>query len=256
MSSLAALYRYPVKGLSPERLAQATLAEGAYFPADRLFALENGPSGFDLDQPAHQPKTKFLMLARHEQLARLATRYDAASGVLTLTRNGTAHRFALSTPSGAASFEAFIKAFMREDLPGGRLTGPVKLLRAPDSMRFTDSRSGFVSLINLASVADLGAKLGVTLDPLRFRGNLHLEGLPAWAEAGWVGKTLAIGAVRLEAIKPIERCAATNVNLAAASRDLNLPKALMTHYGHIDCGIYARVVQGGALHEGDAIQWQ
>ncbi len=62
---VASLYRYPVKGLSPERLERATLERGAYFPGDRLFAIENGPSGFDPAEPRHQPKIKFLMLMRN-----------------------------------------------------------------------------------------------------------------------------------------------------------------------------------------------
>ena len=44
---VASLYRYPVKGLSPERVSRAGLLEGGYFPGDRLYAVENGPSGFD-----------------------------------------------------------------------------------------------------------------------------------------------------------------------------------------------------------------
>ena len=40
------------------------------------------------------------------------------------------------------------------------LRGEPQLLTAPEGFRFTDSRSGFVSLINLASVADLEKKLG------------------------------------------------------------------------------------------------
>ena len=68
---IASLQRYPVKGLSPEPLNSATLNKGGYFPGDRLFAVENGPAGFDPENPEHQPKIKFLMLMRNESLARL-----------------------------------------------------------------------------------------------------------------------------------------------------------------------------------------
>ena len=44
---IAALYRYPVKGLSPEPLERVSLQAGGTFPGDRAFAIENGPSGFD-----------------------------------------------------------------------------------------------------------------------------------------------------------------------------------------------------------------
>ena len=68
-----AIYRYPVKGLSPQRLAQVTLSAGENLPADRLYAIENGPSGFDPARPAYFPKQRFLMLMRNERLAALHT---------------------------------------------------------------------------------------------------------------------------------------------------------------------------------------
>ena len=68
---VSALYRYPVKGLSPEPVARAELETSGFFPGDRLYAIENGPSGFNAVAPRHQPKTKYLMFMRDEALARL-----------------------------------------------------------------------------------------------------------------------------------------------------------------------------------------
>src|ERR671920_1565698 len=85
---VASLYRYPVKGLSPERVARADLVKGCYFPADRLFAVENGPSGFDAAAPQHQSKIKFLMLMRNEALARLTTYYEDHTGALVIHEGG------------------------------------------------------------------------------------------------------------------------------------------------------------------------
>ena len=44
---VVALYRYPVKGFSPEPLERVRIEMGGTFPFDRAFAIENGPSGFD-----------------------------------------------------------------------------------------------------------------------------------------------------------------------------------------------------------------
>jgi uncharacterized protein YcbX len=245
---IASLYRYPVKGLSPERIARAELAEGAHFPGDRLFAIENGPSGFDPAAPAHQPKIKFLMLMKNESLARLRTRYLDDTGELVIEEGGReAARGNLATRSGRVAIEAFFRRY----LPG-ELRGPPKVLPAPEGHRFTDSRSGLVSLINLASVAALEGVVGAPVDPLRFRGNLHLEGLEPWAELDLVGQVLAgPGSVRLKVTKRIERCAATNVDPSTGMRDLAIPKALMQAYGHFDCGVYAQVLVGGVVMEGD-----
>ncbi|MGY2048949.1 MOSC domain-containing protein [Methylobacterium sp. JK268] len=247
---VAALHRYPVKGLSPEPLEEATLSAGGYFPGDRLYAVENGPSGFDPAAPAHQPKVKFLMLMRHAELARLATRYEDETGELVI-REGDREvlRADLRARAGRLTAEAFFRRFMP-----GALRGPPKVLAAPDGFRFTDSRSGFVSLINLASVAAIEDMVGAPVDPLRFRGNLQVTGLPAFGELDLVGTDL-VGSegVRLRVIKRTERCAATNVDPATGERDLAIPKALMQRLGHADCGVYAQVVAGGVLRRGDGL---
>lgn len=247
---ISSLYRYPVKGLSGESLTQAKLQPDAYFPFDRLFAIENGKSGFEEAAPEHQPKIKFLMLMRNERLAKLVTKFDETTNVLTIHRDGRqVSRGDISTPLGRSLIEQFFAAFCKEDLRGAP-----KLLEAPEGFRFTDSRKGFVSLINLASVRDLARVIGQDLDPIRFRGNIMLEGLDPWAENDLVGKIIQLGAVKFEVLKRIERCAATNVNLQTATRDLNIPKTLMTAFGHTDCGIYARVIEGGTLHLNDGMR--
>ena len=247
---VASLYRYPVKGLSPEPLESVRLQRGMYFPADRLFAIENGPSGFDPAEPRHQPKIKFLMLMRNEALARLRTRYDDAARTLTVEGEGASITADLSTAEGRLALEAFI----RRALPG-EMRGPPKVLSAPHGFRFTDSRRGFVSLINLASVRAIEAILGRPVDPLRFRGNVMLEGLEPWAEFDLVGAELATAAgLRLKVTKRIERCAATNVDPVTAERDMEIPKTLMQRLGHVDCGIYAEVAAGGELRPRDQLE--
>ncbi len=247
---LAQLYRYPVKGLSPEPLRAADLPTDSYFPCDRLFALENGPSGFDAAAPEHQPKIKFLMLMRNGALAGLATRYDEDSGTLTISRGGReAMRANLRTPEGRAAIEAFLSAYVDE----AQIRGPVKLLEAPDGFRFTDSKSGFVSLINLASVAEIEKAQGKRVDPLRFRGNLYIEGAEAWAEAAWPGRTLQIGDATLSVLKMTDRCAATGVEPGTGRRDMDVVQTLRKNFGHVDCGVYARVEKGGRVAIGDAL---
>lgn len=245
-----ALYRYPVKGLSPEPLHEVDLEAGAYFPGDRLFAVENGPSGFDPVNPKHQPKIKFLMLMRNEALARLATRYDPSSGILTIRSEGrVAAEGALDDPDGRIAIETFLKGYLPD-----ALRGEPRLLAAPGGFRFTDSPRGFVSLINLASVAALEGMTGKAVDPLRFRANLYVSGLAPWAELDLVGRTIAgPGGTTLRIIKRTERCAATDVDPATGIRDLTIPRTLDQHLRHTDCGVYAEVLEGGRLQIGDSL---
>lgn len=247
---LAALYRYPVKGLSPEHLPGVNLTEGRYFPGDRMFAIENGPCGFDPDHPEHQPKVKFLMLMRNEALARLKTRYIDETGELQIALEGRqVARGDLASVEGRAAISAFFKSFMPESL-----RGEPKVLDAPDGFRFTDSRSGFVSLISLSSVAELERRIGAPLDPLRFRANLHVEGLAPWQELDLVGKVLeGPSGIALRVTKRTERCAATAVDPQTGLRDLPVVKTLMQAYGHVDCGVYCEVLAGGPLEQGEVL---
>ena len=247
-AKLDSIYRYPVKGLSPERLPRVALTSGQTLPSDRRYAIENGPSGFDPNDPKYLPKSRFLMLMRNERLAALQTRYDDATNVLTIRQNGTEK---CSGNLEAADGCARIEQFFAETFPA-ELRGPPKVLMSPGHS-FSDVSAKVISIINLASVADLESVIGRPVDPLRFRGNLHVAGWSAWHELELVGQTLAIGDVRLKVEHKIVRCAATNVDPVTAERDMHIPQTLQRVYGHDDCGIYAKVVTGGEIKPGDTI---
>ncbi|MCJ2013324.1 MOSC domain-containing protein [Methylobacterium sp. J-076] len=247
---LSALYRYPVKGLSPEPLDKVEIATSGYFPGDRLYAIENGPSGFSAVAPRHQPKTKYLMLMRDEGLARLRTRYDDATATLTVEGDGESLAARLDTPEGRESLEALLRRFMPDSL-----RGEPKVLEAPPQYRFTDSPMGYVSLINRASVQMLEDELGVPVDPLRFRGNLLVDGLAPFAELDMLGQVIeAPSGLRLKVTKRTVRCAATNVDPATGQRDLDIPWTIDQRLGHRDLGVYMEVIAGGGLAVGDVLR--
>ena len=124
----------------------------------------------------------------------------------------------------------------------------------PEGM--ADAPFASISVLNLSSLRALGQKLGQTLDPRRFRGNLLLEGLAPWEEFDLVGKTLAIGGTCLEGSEPITRCRATEANPATGKRDANTLRALEDGWGHQDFGVYAMVRQGGQIKAGDTVAVQ
>ena len=248
------IYRYPVKGLSPQRLERVALTPGHTLPADRLYAIENGPTGFDPAAPSYFPKNRFLMLMRNEQLAALRTDYDEASHVLTIEWEGReAARGDLRTKDGRLAIEAFFRRFMPKDL-----NGPPKVLdgQGPSGVAhsFSDVAKKVVSIINLASVTAVETASGAPVDPLRFRGNLHVSGWPAWREFDLLDSEIAIGNVTLKVVKRIVRCAATNVDPATGIRDLEIPKTLLKTFGHADCGVYAEVLTAGEIAPGDTIR--
>src|SRR5262249_55093723 len=126
-AEITGLYRYPIKGLTPEALEQVALRVGETLPCDRRYAIENGPSGFDPAAPSSRPKTVFLMLMRTERLAVLRSHFEDESHVLTIRRNGkVVARGDLETPAGRAAIERF---FADHFVP--ELKGPPKVLVSP-----------------------------------------------------------------------------------------------------------------------------
>jgi len=248
-AAVAALYRYPVKGLSAEPLQHAILNPGETVSGDRSYAIENGPTGFDPAVPRYFPKSRFLMLMRDERLAMLDSRYNDASRVLTIRSGGEeAVRADLGTAEGRAAVERFFAANFSQELRGA----PQVLVGNGHS--FSDVARKVVSIINLGSVAAIEEMVGQPVHPLRFRANLYVRGWMAWSELDLLDHTLAIGDTRLKVVKRIVRCTATNVDPETAARDLDIPRTLMRTLGHCDCGVYAEVVAGGTVRIDDKIE--
>lgn len=246
--TLASIYRYPVKGLTPESLETVTLSPGEGLPQDRRFALAHGSTRIDPSAPTWLPKTNFLMLARNERLARLRTRFDEPSGTLTVQRDGkTVASANILEASGRTVIEQFFAAYMAEESRGAP-----KLIEAPGHM-FSDTAAKVASIIGLASIRDLERVVRAPVDPRRFRANFYVEGGRPWEEFEWIGREIRIGTVHLKVTKKIDRCAATNVDPDSGQRDLNIPLALQRGFQHIECGVYAEVLEGGPVTTGDAV---
>jgi hypothetical protein len=249
-----AIYRYPVKGLSPQKLERTSLSVGATLPADRLYAIENGPCGFDPAAPAYFPKQRFLMLMRNERLASLRTDYDEASHTLVIQAEGReAARGDLRSKQGRLAIEAFFRRFMPKEL-----RGPPKVLfgqtLSGQIHSFSDVAKKVVSIINLASVAAVENAVACAVHPLRFRGNIYVAGWPAWHEFDLLGSEISIGpSAKVKVVKRIQRCAATEVDPLTGIRDLAIPQTLMRTFGHADCGVYAEVMAAGDVAAGDVL---
>jgi uncharacterized protein YcbX len=247
-AKITGIYRYPVKGLTPEPLPKAALKAGQTLMSDRRYAIENGPSGFDPAAPKWMPKPHFLMLQRDEWLAPLRAHFDDDSHVLTLRRDGAVlAQGDLETAGGRAAIEQYFASHH-----AGEVKGPPKVLSSPGHS-FSDVARKVVSIINLASLRAIENLVGQPVHPLRFRANLYVEGWPAWHEFELVDQTIAIGTARANVVKRITRCAAVNVDPETGARDLSIPNALMQRFGNNECGIYAEVIADGSVAIGDVI---
>lgn len=246
MATVTGLYRYPVKGLSPEPMPEAALEKGKTIAWDRAFAIENGSADFDPENPKHFPKIKFLMLMRDEKLAKLRTRFDNATTTLVIADDARELvRGNLMSAEGRAAIETFMSDYMKD-----ALRGTPRIVHAP-GFSHSDAPFKLLSIINLATVREVEKLIGKPIDPLRFRANIYVDGLEPWEDHGWVGKHIGLGGAKLKGFHKIPRCAATNVDPRTAVRDMDIPKTLQRVYDHVDLGLYAEVEEAGKVRPGD-----
>jgi uncharacterized protein YcbX len=247
MPTVTALYRYPVKGFSPQPLEEAEIAAGRTIPFDRAFAVANGPIGFDPARPTYHRKTSFLMLMRDERIAELTTRFDEASGMFQVFKDGARLvEGALNDPDGRARIEKWIAGHFADEL-----SGPPRILSAPGHS-FSDMPAKVLHLVNLESARALSERVSQEVNPLRFRPNIVVDGLPAWSELEWPeGAEVRLPGIALTMTARTTRCAATNVDPRTGRRNMQIPKALSTHLGHADFGIYLSAKTAGSIRMGD-----
>ena len=235
--------RPAMKAQAHDRLCRMVGALGA-FTKSRLAMFESAPTRRRGNELTSAPG----FLLSHEELATLRSRFDDATHTLTLSReNAEVARGDLRTPEGRAAIEDAIDAHVTR-LKRGR-----PRIVASDGHSFSDVAAKCLHIVNLDSVRALEPKIGAPVDPLRFRPNVVIEGLPAWMEFDLIDKNIRLGGARLEVFRLTERCAATNVDPTTGARDLTIPSFLSRTYGHTDFGVYARVTAAGEVAVGDAV---
>jgi uncharacterized protein YcbX len=122
----------------------------------------------------------------------------------------------------------------------------------PDEHRLT--------LVSLASVADLGARHGrPDLAPGRFRMNLELDGCTPYEEDGWSGAAVRVGTAVIRVLGPVPRCVAITRDPETGLKDFDTLKAisayrpLMANPRGVPFGMYAEVETPGRVALGDVV---
>lgn len=247
------VYRYPVKGLTAEALDEVALRPDELLPWDRAFALAHGDAPFDPLLPRFLNKRHFLCLQQNARGALLKAAFDPGSGLLTLRApkgegDGEALVENALAPEGRERIGAFLARFL-----GAEARGAPRFHHIPGH-NFADDSEPYVSVVSEASLRDLEHRVGAKRHRLRFRANLYVSGAAPWAEFGWIGQELQVGTARLRVAERIPRCTATNVNPDTAERDAKPLLELREHYGHAYFGVYARVLEGGTVAAGSAVE--
>lgn len=242
------LYRYPIKGFPPQALAEVQLDTHAGIPFDRRFAITNG----QLDVAPNGAWTAcqaFVRLTKNSSLPLFEIHFHEADKTVSIQHPGGEWlSVALHDRCSIAAANKVLKTWFATPE-----SSPPQLVQSTNQTGYWDHEDAAISIINAESVAQLAEAAGQAIDPLRFRGNLLLAGLPAWEELKWPGQRVQVGEAVLEVLRPIDRCIATSVHPDTGVVDINLPALLARHTGHVFCGVYARVVRPGKVRAGDAI---
>ncbi len=235
-AQLVALYRFPVKGLRAESLQQTILHPGQGISGDREWALSND----DLPVAADGAWTHcgaFERLTIRPEIALWRAEIPPQSRPVLRGPNGETIAF---DAEGAVSKESI-------ELSQTPFSSSIRLRHAKDG--YWDHADGAISIINLATVEEIERASGHSIDPLRFRGNLYVRAEP-WSEFDWLGRPLDFGEIALDVTRPIDRCRTISVNPDSGLSEGNVLAELMRGFGHIYCGVYAKVVRGGVLKPG------
>lgn len=244
---IAKIYRFPVKGLPGEAVSSVAAKKGSGLEGDRCVAFGNGT--IEHQDGQWQSCLSFTILKNNKSLQKWQV--ESSFPLITMTAPASTGAAPLTFDASSQHGRDAASAYLSNHLPA-QGPKPRRLVSAPHGM--FDSRLSGISIINPNTVAELSRVSGVHLDPRRYRGNLVVEGLPAYSEYGLIGKVLRIGETRIAITKSIARCSATSVNPDTTEVDTNGPRLLATHFGHVHCGIYGTVLESGVLETGASIE--
>lgn len=260
MPTVSALYRYPVKGFTPEPREQLTIGPDGRVAGDRVLAFRfaSAVEPEDYEGLPYWPKRRGLSLMGFASLARLRLRLD--DGVLHIADDGELLVEAGLDEAGRALIAERLTRWLRTtsqthllDRPG---VEPLVLVGDGETSRFQDRAEGFVSVHGEGSTRALQAVLPGGGDERRFRSNVVVSGIPAWQELNWRGR-LRIGEVELEVIKPIGRCLATHANPDTGERDADVMPALVKNFDQQEPTMGVLLLPadaGGTIRLGDEVR--
>jgi uncharacterized protein YcbX len=258
MPKVVVLYRYPVKGFTPEPMERLTILPGGRVAGDRVlnFRFADAP----VADSEWCRKYHGIVLANTPGLARLEVRFDERTQRLSIQMANHLLADASLSEDGrrrlVAAITEYVLALGENPLQGHPERLPLKLVGDGTTPRYQDNAAGQVTLHSRESLASAGAVFGVPdLDARRFRHNIVMEGAAAWEEQSWVDRKIRIGDVLFQTVVPKVRCLATHANPQTGERDLEVMQMLVQGFTQKEptFGVGMLSAAGGVIRMGDAI---
>ena len=233
MPHVGALYRYPVKGFTPEACDFLWILPNGRVAGDRVIGIRFANT--DAPDDCWSRKTGMLALVNTPGLARLRLRIDTTKLQLCIEHNGATLVDARLDDEGRKAIGGAVARHVlgleENPLRGHPERLPLRVVGDGVTPRYHDSEAGQVTLHGRGSLRALAAALGkVEVNELRFRSNIAIDGLSAWEEQGWVGRKIRIGTVEFDVTRPKLRCLATHANPQTGQRDLPVLTTLTTAF--------------------------
>lgn len=261
MPQVVALYRYPVKGFTPEPRESLTVLPNGRVRGDRVLAFRYADAPAP-DGEGWMPKINYAVLSHTPGIARAKLRFDEAAGSLRIEFPDGRVVAERLDPEGrqklAQAVGVFAIAQRYGPLHGHPEKLPLQLVGNLDGQHFHDSAAGRVTLFSRASLGALGGALDdPDLDERRFRANIVIDGVDEWAELAWPGRKVRIGhpGVEFEVAKTVGRCVATHANPVTGEHDCDVLNTLTRVFGHEKptFAVSMQAASGGEIKAGDEV---
>jgi uncharacterized protein YcbX len=259
MPRVLALYRYPVKGFTPEPCDTLTILDEGRVAGDRVLAFRFADSA--AADAAWSRKHDCVVLMNTPGLARLDIRFDHRAQRLRIGLDGSALAEDTLDESGrkrlATALERYVLQLPENPLSGHPRRVPLRLVGDGTTPRFQDNVDGHTTLHGRGSLAAVSvATAQPALSEIRFRSNIAVGGLEAWEELGWMGRKLRVREVEFEVVKRKVRCLATHANPQTGERDVPVMATLKRAFAQDEptfaIGMTTRGV-GGVVRIGDKV---
>ena len=256
MSYLISSINYsPVKSMSFESVESCEVKKNLGILNDRIFAFSRA---IDVDKvklieknPNERKLNNFLTLKSSPVLNKYNFTYK--DNKLSLILNGK--ELISISPDVLEQRSSLIKKLVELE---SSLIKPIFLLQNKEFPFFDTSYSGTVfnslSLINMKSIEDFEKKINEKIEFQRFRANFYINGIEAWEERNWIGKTIKINNASFIVEGHIPRCVAINLKPKTGDQSSNLLKSLKKNYDHFDIGIYLRAINDGKVVIGSQLE--
>ena len=265
LSSVVALWRYPVKSMMGEELNAADLTQRGLL-GDRAYALVDRSTGKVVSAKNPRKWSKlFDFRAAFTEAPRSGqkippVRITLPNGTIATTEQGDLDQ-ALSNVLG----REVTLATTAPETPSLEEYWP-DLDGLAHRETVTDESMPAGTFFDLAVVHVLTT---ASIDRLRefypqgrfevrrFRPNIVVEpesGAKGFVENDWIGRTLALGdEVRLSITGPCPRCVMTTLPQGDLPRDSGILRTAAQH-NQVNVGVYAHVVRGGTIRRGDPVR--